>query len=199
MLLFLASVLEQLNLALEHIAKGNVNNARFGLMLTDNAVELVLHQIAKDKASYLKSFSFLREEYEHQDALNKALGRNFDTKLKFAKIEAGYPTRLHERSRPCMSIAMRYIMSASSTNPSCLHSRRSISTQRAVFSRLISRVGSVGARARSCLNEPRSFFTVTRRSRADSKTSRMAAPCCAKPARTIRKQRFPPLLTKWTR
>jgi hypothetical protein len=89
MLLFLASVLEQLDLALEHIAKGDVHNARFGLMLTDNAVELVLHQIAKDKASDLKSFPYLREEYAHQDALNRALGRNFDAKLKFAKIEAG--------------------------------------------------------------------------------------------------------------
>jgi phosphopantetheinyl transferase (holo-ACP synthase) len=89
MLLFLASVLEQVDLALEHTAKGDVHNARFGLMLTDNAVELVLHQVAKDKASDLKSFSFLQKEYAHQDALNKALGRNFDAKVKFAKIEAG--------------------------------------------------------------------------------------------------------------
>jgi hypothetical protein len=93
-LLFLASVLEQLDLALEHIAKGDVHNARFGLMLTDNAVELVLHQIAKDKASDLKSYSFLREEYAHQDALNKALGRNFEAKLKFAKVEASLPEEI---------------------------------------------------------------------------------------------------------
>jgi hypothetical protein len=89
MILFLASVLEQLDLALEHIAKGDVHNARFGLMLTDNALELVLHQIARDKSSELKSFTFLRKEYRHQDALSKALGRNFDAKVKFAKVEGG--------------------------------------------------------------------------------------------------------------
>ena len=118
MLLFLVSVLEQLDLALEHIAKGDVNNARFGIMLTNNTVELVFHQIAKDKASYLKSFSFMRKEYEHQEALNKALGRNFDTKLKIAKIEA----RLSDEAAqtPCMAIATRCITSASGMNQSCL-------------------------------------------------------------------------------
>jgi len=54
MLLFLASVIEQLDLALEQISKVDVHYARFGMMLTDNAVELILHQIAKDKASNLK-------------------------------------------------------------------------------------------------------------------------------------------------
>jgi len=51
MIMFLAGVLEQLDLALEHIAKGDDHNARFGLMMTDNALELVLHQITKDKRS----------------------------------------------------------------------------------------------------------------------------------------------------
>lgn len=87
MLLFLASVLEQLDLAHEHVSKGDIHNARFGLMLTDNAVELVLHQIAKDKASDLNFFSYRNEKYEHQKALDKALGRNFDDKVKFARIE----------------------------------------------------------------------------------------------------------------
>lgn len=87
MLLFLSSVIEQLDLALDHLSKGNIHNARFGLMLTDNAVELVLHQIAKDKASNLKNYSYRDEKYEHQKALDKALGRNFDDKVKFARIE----------------------------------------------------------------------------------------------------------------
>lgn len=87
MLLFLASVLEQLDLALEHASKGDIHNARFGLMLTDNAVELVLHQIAKDKVSDLKLYSYRNEKYEHQKALDKALGRNFDEKVKFARID----------------------------------------------------------------------------------------------------------------
>jgi hypothetical protein len=87
MLLFLATVLEQLDLALEHVSKRDVHNARFGLMLTDNAVELVLHQMAKDQAAKLKSYSYLREEYSHQAALDKALGRAFEAKVRFAKLE----------------------------------------------------------------------------------------------------------------
>ena len=89
MLLFLASVIEQLDLALEQISKGDVHYARFGMMLTDNAVELILHQIAKDKASNLKMYAWQKETYEHQAALDNALGRNFDAKIKFAKIEGG--------------------------------------------------------------------------------------------------------------
>src|SRR5215469_6768341 len=75
---FLATVLEQLDLALEHISKGDIHNARFGVMLTDNAIELVFHQIAKDKAFKVKMYSYGREEYQHQAALNNALGRAFD-------------------------------------------------------------------------------------------------------------------------
>jgi len=49
MLLFLASNLEQLDLAPEHISQGDANNARFALMLSDNAAEITLHQLAKNK------------------------------------------------------------------------------------------------------------------------------------------------------
>jgi hypothetical protein len=63
MLLFLAIVLEQLGLALEHVRKGDVRNVRFGLMLTDNALEPVLHQIAKDKKRDLKSYAWRQEAY----------------------------------------------------------------------------------------------------------------------------------------
>jgi hypothetical protein len=87
MLMFLASVLEQLDLALEHISKREVHNARFGLLLTDNAVELMLHQMAKDKAGHFELFHFLRDEYPHKAALDKALKRSFDAKVKFAKLE----------------------------------------------------------------------------------------------------------------
>lgn len=48
MLIFLATVLDQMDLALEHIGKGSVHDARFALMLTDNAVELAIHQFAVD-------------------------------------------------------------------------------------------------------------------------------------------------------
>lgn len=87
MLLFLASVLEQLDLAQAHVSMGDIHNARFGLMLTDNAVELVLHQTAKDKASDLKFCSYRADKYEYQKALDKALGRNFNDKVKFCRID----------------------------------------------------------------------------------------------------------------
>ena len=74
MLLFLANTLEQVDLALEHVVKGDENNARFGLMLTDNAVEITLHQIAVDKMNRLKQFTYLREQYEDIPALERALG-----------------------------------------------------------------------------------------------------------------------------
>ena len=56
MLMFLADVLEQMDLALEHIEKGGVHDARFGLMMTDNAVELVLHQTAKELQLRIKAY-----------------------------------------------------------------------------------------------------------------------------------------------
>jgi hypothetical protein len=87
MLLSLANTLEQLDLTLEHITKGDANNARFGLMLTDNAVEITLHQLAVDKNEKLKRFAYMREGYGHMSALERALGQHFVPKLKFAKIE----------------------------------------------------------------------------------------------------------------
>ena len=55
MLFQLANTLEQLDLAAEHLAFGDANNARFALMLCDNIIELVLHQYAKDKRAELKA------------------------------------------------------------------------------------------------------------------------------------------------
>jgi hypothetical protein len=86
MLLYLANILDQLDLALEHLKKVDPNNARFALMLTDNVVELVLHQIAKDKSMELRHFSYMREGFEHTAVLEKALGRGFDDKVRFAKL-----------------------------------------------------------------------------------------------------------------
>ncbi|NKM36627.1 hypothetical protein [Rhizobium laguerreae] len=87
MLMFLASVLDQMDLALEHIGKGGIHDARFGLMLTDNAVELVLHQIAKDQQARFKAYPFLAEKYQHTRELEEAMGRSFEAKLRFARIE----------------------------------------------------------------------------------------------------------------
>src|ERR1700677_1734847 len=85
MLRFLANNIEQVDLALEHVAKGDANNARFDLMLLDNLVEITLHQIAKDKQSELSSFPHRDKPYAHSVALKAALGQYFEAKLKFAK------------------------------------------------------------------------------------------------------------------
>ncbi|MEI3807606.1 hypothetical protein V6R85_24090 [Agrobacterium sp. CCNWLW32] len=87
MLRFLASVLDQMDLALEHIQKGGVHDARFGLMLTDNAIELAMHELAKTKHGELKASWFLQENYQHKKELEEAMGRVFEAKLKFAKLE----------------------------------------------------------------------------------------------------------------
>ena len=86
---FLSSVVEQLDLALEHITNGDVHNARFGLMLTDNALELVLHEIAKNKQSDAASFRYGREPYPYQKQLKAALLRRFGEKLTFARLDGG--------------------------------------------------------------------------------------------------------------
>jgi hypothetical protein len=85
MLRFLANNIEQVDLALEHVSKGDANNARFGLILLDNVVEITLHQIAKDKQYDLNSYLYRDKPYEHAAALETALGRHFDAKVRFAK------------------------------------------------------------------------------------------------------------------
>lgn len=87
MVQFIAGVLEQLDVALEHISKGDVHNARFSLMMTDNALELALHRYAKDKLASLRSWDRMWEKYPHKDAVSDAQGQNFDKKVKFAEIE----------------------------------------------------------------------------------------------------------------
>lgn len=86
MLSHLANTIEQLDLAAEHLALGDANNARFALMLCDNIVELTLHQYAKDKRNELKAFSWRNETFEHEKALEKALNRYFHEKVKLAKL-----------------------------------------------------------------------------------------------------------------
>lgn len=85
MLGFLEHTLEQLDLALEHVLKGDADSARFAVMLTDNALELVLHQIAKDERLERSAFWKRDKVYEDAAALEAALGRYFDAKLRFAK------------------------------------------------------------------------------------------------------------------
>lgn len=84
--MFLAGVLEQMDLALEHISKRGVHDARFGLMLTDNAVELALHQIAKDKNSE-RRYRYINGDIPYVSEAEAALSGGFDAKLKFAKLD----------------------------------------------------------------------------------------------------------------
>ena len=83
---FLANNVEQLDLALEQILLGDANNARFGLMLTDNAVEITLHQIALEAQATNRLKWHDDKPYEYATELRSALGRDFSAKLKFAKV-----------------------------------------------------------------------------------------------------------------
>lgn len=80
----LANTIEQLDLAAEHLGHRDPSNARFALMLTDNIVELTLHQYAKEKRIELKAWR--KDMYEHEKALEKALGRWFDEKVRFGTL-----------------------------------------------------------------------------------------------------------------
>lgn len=83
---FLTDVLEQMDLALEHISKRAVHDARFGLMLTDNAVELTLHEIAQHR--HAEDFSrYMDEEAPYASDAKAALDGGFDAKLRFARLD----------------------------------------------------------------------------------------------------------------
>lgn len=88
MLSFLANNIEQLDLALEHIVQGDANNARFGLMLTDNVVEITLHQMATDQRKDIKhnAYRYTKKPFPHETELTAALGRHFDAKVRFAQL-----------------------------------------------------------------------------------------------------------------
>jgi hypothetical protein len=101
MLAQLAHTLEQLDLALEQIVKGDANSARFGLMLTDNAVEISLHRIAANKDIELRQWHQARQTFPHAEALTKALGRNFDPKLQLAALLKIIGAEAQETLRIC--------------------------------------------------------------------------------------------------
>lgn len=86
MLTQLLNTIEQLDLAAEHLALGDANNARFALMLSDNIVELTLHEYAKEKSREVKASAWRKEKFEHEKELEKALGRYFDEKVRFARL-----------------------------------------------------------------------------------------------------------------
>ena len=82
---FLSETLDQLDLALDQLALNDRNYDRFAMMLVDNAVELTLHNEAeKHKISGI-GFNVAHEPTETQKLAGKALGHNFDEKVKFAR------------------------------------------------------------------------------------------------------------------
>lgn len=84
---FYATLLDQMDLALEHLDKCSVHDARFALMLTDNAVELAIHKLATDMYADHKCWHHLEESYPHKQELAAALGQSFHAKLRYARIE----------------------------------------------------------------------------------------------------------------
>ncbi len=84
-MLWLARILEQLDLALEQLSERTPHNARFGLILTDNALELALHRYARDLSHHLKEPPYHPRPYQHAQGLRKALSQHFEPKVSFAK------------------------------------------------------------------------------------------------------------------
>ena len=86
MVQFLADIIDQLDTAIDQLAVSDRNFDRFAIMLIDNVVELTLYRYAQDKNSENKMWSWNKEKPPKYDpkALEKALGKRFDAKVKFA-------------------------------------------------------------------------------------------------------------------
>ena len=81
---FLTNVVDQIDLAAGHVSKGDPTNSRIGMMLADNVLEIVLHRIVQNNAD-LDGFRYSRPHPAVDPQLfTKALGRNFDDKVRFA-------------------------------------------------------------------------------------------------------------------
>jgi hypothetical protein len=85
-IMFLASVIEQLDLALDQIILKDANYSRFALMLTDNAVELTLHRFAEDREAENKLYSRFDKPRHDPKVVSEALGQKFDKKVKLARV-----------------------------------------------------------------------------------------------------------------
>jgi hypothetical protein len=81
---FIAHMIDQLDFALDHIGLQDPNYKRLSLMLIDNAMELALHEHAEEEQRQHKYDRNLSEDF--RSALGAALGRHFESKVKFAKL-----------------------------------------------------------------------------------------------------------------
>jgi len=111
MIQFLADNIDQLDLALDQLEVSDRNFDRFTFMLVDNVVELTLHKFIQDKASENEMWKHLDKPKFDSKVIKKALGQNFDNKVK-----AAYKFDLIDESL-CNSIL-------------CLHSFRNTSYHR---------------------------------------------------------------------
>lgn len=80
---FYAECLEQLDLALDQLALNDENYTRFAIMLIDNVAELILHDVAQSKLLVFERYGDAPRS-EDISLCRKAVGRNFDSKVKFA-------------------------------------------------------------------------------------------------------------------
>jgi len=112
----LAATIEQLDLALEHLSKGDANNARFALMLIDNLTEITLHNFAEgNRREHQHRYRYRDKGTPLSPLLVDALNRNFDPKVKFAH-SAGIVTQdavqsiciLHQFRNEVYHIGLRY-------------------------------------------------------------------------------------------
>lgn len=86
MIAFLASVIEQMDLALDQLVLNNANYQRFALMLVDNAMELTLHSYANDKYNENKMWGKLTGPPNNPKAVAAAMGKHFESKVKLARV-----------------------------------------------------------------------------------------------------------------
>ena len=81
---FFSDIIDQLDLALDQINMNDRNFDRFAFMLIDNVTELILHRFAQDKSHEGEWLSIINKSEIDDKLLNKALGPNFDDKIKLA-------------------------------------------------------------------------------------------------------------------
>lgn len=89
---FFATIIEQLDFALEQVHLEEVDYARFGFILIDNANELIMNQIAENK----KSLNWYLKDYRNKKIAENAIKNGFDTKVKFARIEGNIKKKTGE-------------------------------------------------------------------------------------------------------
>lgn len=81
----MADVIDQLDLAIDQLAINERNFDRFALMLVDNVIELTLHGHAQNISYENELWHKIEEPKHNPKSVQKALGQNFDLKVKFAR------------------------------------------------------------------------------------------------------------------